>query len=75
MVTIPLAGLAVGLIGVSGTGVVIGGAAVAVGTAAWWAATRREHSMRPGVDGSDGSTAGPADPAEAATSRETTVVG
>ncbi len=75
LVTIPLAGLAVGLIGVSGTGVVIGGAAVAVGTAAWWAATRREHSMRPGVDGSDGSTAGPADPAEAATSRETTVVG
>ncbi|MDQ2725118.1 MAG: MFS transporter, partial [Actinomycetota bacterium] len=50
LVTIPLAGLAVGLIGVSGTGAVVGGAAVAAGIGAWWAAARRGRSLGPAAE-------------------------
>lgn len=75
LVTIPLAGLAVGLIGVSGTGAVVGGAAMAVGIGAWWTATRRERSVGPAVDRQDGSTVGPDSTPGAATRTGTAVVG
>ena len=58
LAAIPLAGLAVGLIGVSGTGAVVGGAAVAIGAGAWWAAVRRDGRVPPapsGVEHPDGS--------------------
>lgn len=54
LASIPVAGLAVGLIGVSGTGAVVGGAAVAVGIAAWWVAVRRDRPATSGVQQPDG---------------------
>lgn len=59
LATIPLAGIAVGLIGVGGTGAVVGGSALAVGIGAWLAAVRRDRRGPSPVEDAAGRAVGP----------------